>query len=323
MTKYKLTYLLFFVGLLLIGCQPETVTERIEVTRVVTDTSGRTVSANSLSLADSGADFDVGSVDGSTDGTGADLSVQPQEEPVVQERLIIRTGSLDMVVTDVDGVLAEISGFANGSGGWVVQSSVQEYSYKQGEVTVRIPAGQFDTIMSEIKALAVEVNQETSSGQDVTEEYVDLSARLANLEATADRVRTFLEDAETVEEALAVNVELSRLEGDIESIKGRVQYLTQSAAFSTISVTLRSDAASRPIDLPGWQPGSTARNAVEVLVEFLQGVVDFLIVFVISILPALLIIGGPVYLVVRWFIKRRRANGRVEDVGDVGDVPAG
>lgn len=152
--------------------------------------------------------------------------------------------------------------------------------------------------------MAVEVTNLSTSGQDVTEEFVDLSARLENLEATAVRVRSFLDDAATVEEALAVNQELSRLEGEIESFKGRIQYLSQSAAFSTISVNITPDELSQPIEVGGWRPSGIVRDALEALVDALQGLATFAIWLIIYFLPIVLIIGIPLWLVVR-FIRRR------------------
>ncbi len=121
-----------------------------------------------------------------------------------------------------------------------------------------------------ISGLATEVTRLSTSGQDVTEEFVDLDARLGNLEATAARLRTFLDESRNVEEALAVNMELSRVEGEIESLKGRMQYLQQSAAFSSINVDVTPDVLAQPIQVTGWQPTGVAKQAIEALVAALQ-----------------------------------------------------
>ncbi len=140
----------------------------------------------------------------------------------IQERLIIRTGDLSIVVADTEAAIAQITAMVESNGGWVVSSSLYQYSEtaKTGDITVRVPSDGYNSALEAIKGMALEVTHESSSGQDVTDEYVDLSSRLANLEATAARVRSFLDETKNVEEALAVNVELSRLEGDIEVIKG-------------------------------------------------------------------------------------------------------
>jgi hypothetical protein len=235
-------------------------------------------------------------------------STSAQASEVPQERLIIRTGDLSIVVTDTEEAIAQITAMVEANGGWVVSSSLYQYSEtaKTGDITVRVPSAGYTSAMEAVKGMALEVTNESSSGQDVTDEYVDLSSRLANLEATAARVRNFLDESKNVEEALAVNQELSRLEGDIEVIKGRMQYLSQSASFSTISVHLTPDEASQPIEVAGWRPQGVAKDAVEALINALQGIANFLIWFVIFILPVLLIVGVPIWLVIRFFVRRRR-----------------
>lgn len=250
-------------------------------------------------------------------GSAANTSAANQTSDVptaqTQERLIIRTGNLSIVVGDTEETIAQITSMVESNGGWVVSSSLYQYSKtaKTGDITVRVPSDGYNSALEAIKGLALEVTSESSSGQDVTDEYVDLSSRLANLEATAARVRNFLDESRNVEEALAVNQELSRLEGDIEVIKGRMQYLSQSASFSTISVHLTPDEASQPIAIAGWQPQGVAKNAIEALVTALQGIANFLIWFVIFILPVLLIIGVPIWLVIRFFARRRRKAAAV------------
>lgn len=233
----------------------------------------------------------------------------------VQERLIIRTADMSIVVTDTEEAMATIADMANNGGGWVVSSGVFQYdeNAKTGNMTVRIPAQGFQAFIDAIQGMSVEVTRISTSGQDVTEEYVDLSARLANLEATADRVRNFLDEAKDVEDALAVNQELSRLEGEIEVLKGRINYLERSAAYSTVSIDLTPDILSQPIEVGGWQPQGVAKTALESLISALQTLVDIAIWFVIFLLPILIIIAIPI-LILLWLIRRwrRRRKARKE-----------
>ncbi len=231
--------------------------------------------------------------------------------PLPQERLIIRTADLQIIVTDTEESLRLIAKMANDNGGWVVSSNAFQYDENAmtGNITVRIPSEGFDSALEALQAMAVEVQSVNTSGEDVTEEFVDLSSRLNNLEATAERVRGFLEDTENVEEALAVNQELSRLESDIELIKGRMQYLSQSASFSTINVQLTPDILAQPIEIGGWQVAGVIRDALEALIGTLQALTTFAIWFVISILPIALLIFVPLWLVVRFIRNRRKGNG--------------
>lgn len=223
----------------------------------------------------------------------------------VQDRLIIRTGNLGLIVVNTEQVVDEIGRLTEALDGWVVSSNLAlAGEFKTGTVTVRVPAENYETLVSRVKELAVEVEVESSDSQDVTEEFVDLEARLGNLEATADRVRTFLDEARNVEEALAVNQELSRLESEIEVIKGRMKFLRESAAFSTLTIHLTPDELAQPIEIAGWRPGGVAKSAFEGLIAVLQGLVDLLIQGVIFCLPLALLFGIPAFFVIRFAYRR-------------------
>lgn len=276
---------------------------------------------------DEAADFEMAEEEAMEEGEFAEAEIvaedgsfalgnvaQGANAQVTQERLIIRTANMSLLVTDTEEAMATISRMAEENGGWVVNSSVFQFNEtaKTGNITIRVPSSGFNSALEALRSLAVEVEHESTSGQDVTEEFVDLSARLENLEATAERVRSFLDDAETVEEALAVNQELSRLESEIEAMKGRLQFLSQSASFSTITVDLTPDIVAQPIEPTGWRPALVFRNAVDSLVDALQGVAEFGIWVAIYVLPLLLLVGLPLWLIGRFVW--RRWQGRTEAV---------
>lgn len=247
--------------------------------------------------------------------SSADSFANNTQQNVPQTRLIIRTADMGIVVTDTEAAIDTITRMVEENGGWVVQSSIYQYSdaAKRGNMSLRVPSEGFQSALDAITELSVTVNSISTSGQDVTEEYVDVAARLANLEATADRVRAFLDETKNVEEALAVNQELSRLEGDIEAMKGRKQYLEQSAAFSTINIDLTPDALAQPLEVGGWQPQGVVKSAIESLINALQSLVDILIWLIIFVLPIVLIVGIPIWLIIR-AISRRRARRKAEQV---------
>lgn len=245
---------------------------------------------------------------------------EPGAQSLPNERLIIRNAELNLIVADTETAIATITDMVEANGGWVVNSNVYQYNddAKTGSITVRVPSTGFTSALEAMKGLAVEVTNESTSGQDVTDEYVDLSLQLENLEATADRVRSFLDESRNVEEALAVNVELSRLEGEIERIKGRIQFLSQSATYSTITVHLTPDVLSQPIEVAGWQPKGIAREAIEALISALQGTVSFVIWVGIYILPLGLLYGVPLWLVVRFVLRWRRRRQEATAVTETG-----
>jgi hypothetical protein len=237
-----------------------------------------------------------------------------------QERLIIRTGRMNIIVEKTEDTLAAIDSLAGSIGGWVVNSNAYDRGgAKAGSITIRIPAERFDSVIEEVRELAIEVTSESTDSQDVTEEFVDLSARLGNLEATAQRVRSFLDEAKNVEEALAVNEQLLWLEGDIEALKGRIKYLQESAAFSSLTIDITPDELSQPIDVAGWQPKGVAKDAIEALIEGLQTLANVAIWLGIYCLPFGLLLGIPGYFLVRFIYRRLRRRRQAQNTGDDGE----
>ena len=160
-------------------------------------------------------------------------------EELATERMIVRTGNMALVVKDVPVAIDQITGMADGFEGYLVASNVwQENERLVGSITIRVPAERFNDAMKALRELAVDVSSESSSSKDVTEEYVDLSAKLGNLEATEAQLLRIMAKAETVEDILNVQRELSRTRGEIEQTKARMQYLERTSATSLIQVGL-------------------------------------------------------------------------------------
>lgn len=155
------------------------------------------------------------------------------------ERMIVRTGNISLVVVDVLDAMDQITDITDGYEGYVVSSrSWREGDRIIGIIAVRVPAESYTEAMGIFRALAVEVNSETTSSRDVTEEYIDLSAKLGNLEATEEQLLAIMKKAEVVEDILDVQRELTNVRGDIEQTKGRMQYLEQTSETSLIEVNL-------------------------------------------------------------------------------------
>lgn len=226
------------------------------------------------------------------------------------ERMVVRTASLDLIVPDTEKALADIQAMARELGGYVV--SMEAYQYQEGRqatVTFRVPAETLDTALDRLRAMATTVRRESVSGQDVTDQYVDLQSRLRHLEAKEKQLLEFLDRAEDTEAVLAVYEQLSATQAEIEQVKGRMQYLENQAALATVTVSLTPDVMAQPLETGGWNLPATVRSAVEALLNVLEFFVKALIYIVIVVLPALILMALPIvgiFLLVRWLVRRRR-----------------
>jgi hypothetical protein len=230
----------------------------------------------------------------------SDVSVQP-----AQDRIVLKSASLSLVVDAAADMLADITSMAEGMGGWVVTSNSYEATTSSGEevtrasITIRVPAERFNETLDSIKGSAVSVESENVTGQDVTQQYVDLTSRLHNLEAAETQLQAIMETARRTEDVLTVHNELVRVRGEIEVIRGQINYYEESAAFSSITLDLIPSALKTPIQIVGWSPEGTARNALNALLNVLRFIVDAAITIVVLVAPLVLLVGIPGWLLYR------------------------
>jgi DNA-binding protein YbaB len=244
------------------------------------------------------------------------------------ERKIIKNADLTVVVEDPAQSMKDITALAEGIGGYVVSSNLYQSTYgpnsipvPEGNIVIRVPADRLNEALEKIKGDAVEVRSENVSGQDVTDQYVDLQSRLTAKEATEKKLLEILEEAERTEDVLAVYQQLQQVQSDIEVLKGQIKYIDQSAAMSSVSVRLIAEEAVRPIEIGNWRLQGTANDAIQDLIRFTQGFVRFLIRLFLSYLPALILIAIPAYglflggrAVYRRFGKSKAAEERREEI---------
>ena len=241
----------------------------------------------------------------------ADLGMEP-----VEERMIIWTGDISLIVKDAEESMEGVEAIAKDLGGYVVNSSswYQEEQLR-ARLTIRVPAGEFDAAMARLKDLSIKVENRNVSTQDVTEEYTDLDARLRNLEATEAELLELLtevrERTSKAEDVLAVHRELSNIRSQIEQLQGRMQYLENMTAMATINVELIPDVLAKPIVVAGWRPSGTAADALRSLVRTLQSIVDAAIWLIVYVLPTLVVIAIPFLILAliwrRWRRSRKAA----------------
>ncbi|MBI4992829.1 MAG: DUF4349 domain-containing protein [Candidatus Magasanikbacteria bacterium] len=236
-------------------------------------------------------------------------AVSDNAQNLKTDRMIIKTGSLAMVVKDVKSGIAAITQYAEKNGGFVVSSNVNKQGVAPyGEITIRIPSKLFDKGVADLKSMG-QVESEQVNGQDVTEEYVDLTAQLKNLRAAEEQFLVIMRQATQINDILAVQRELTNIRGQVERIQGQMKYLEQSAKLSTISAYLSTDPDVLPaVDQQDkWKPWGQVKSAARSLLSVGKGLANFVIWLIIYI-PLWLVIGLAVWGIVkgiRWARGRR------------------
>ncbi|MRS03180.1 DUF4349 domain-containing protein, partial [bacterium] len=162
---------------------------------------------------------------------------------IATERLVIKNANISIVVADPKNVVNAIAQLANGMGGFVVTSNIyqtfyNDVEYNEGSITIRIPAAQLDTALSQIRAMVEDpkkdISSENISGEDVTSTVVDLESRLKNYQATQAQLLNFMDEAKTTKDALDVLNQLTYIQEQIELLQGQIKYYRESAALSAI-----------------------------------------------------------------------------------------
>ncbi|MCH8101972.1 MAG: DUF4349 domain-containing protein, partial [Chloroflexi bacterium] len=224
------------------GLQRTTVVETVVVERVVTQ--GRVAATPAPALLRAEGGFDTTFTEGASSlSTALDREVAAV---AAQQRIIVRTVSMELQVDDVTLAIEAISSISESLGGWVVSS--ERSAQHRGSISVRVPAERLDEVLTDFRALAAKVESESATSQDFTDEYTDTAARVRALEATVAALLKLFERADKVEDAIRVQTELTNVQADIERLKGRLTLLEQTSAFSLVSVDLRAVPIEMVVD---------------------------------------------------------------------------
>ena len=185
--------------------------------------------------------------DPSSSGSKAGGNELEQEIASATEgRVIIRTGDLSLVVESVPTSIDDITNIATSSGGWVVNSQLTQVF--RGSISIRVPAARFDDVVEQLENLSTDINFVTTTSQDFTEEFTDTTARAETLRDTLERLQVLYERAFSVEDAITIQKEITNVQGDLEVLEARLSFLSQSSAFSLISVFLEAQPITITID---------------------------------------------------------------------------
>ncbi len=230
-----------------------------------------------------------------------DLAVGQSNGSSTGDRMVIRSASLRMVVTDVDEVISQVTSLSREMGGYIVSTESQEQNGDRvGKVSVRVPADKLEDALKRVRGMAVRVARESSTAQDITEEYVDQDARVRALKATEQQYLELMGNARTTDDIVKIQQSLTQTRTQIEQAQGRMQYLQRNSAMGLISMDLYTVGAAKPLDGGGWNAQDVLNDALHALVAVGTAVAG-LGIWVLVFAP----LWVPVGLLTRWWMRRK------------------
>ena len=187
--------------------------------------------------------------DGGTTGffQNSPLTDEALSSLVTQNRVIVRTVDMGIIVPNVPRAKGDIAILAEGLGGWEVDS--ERTQRHEASISVRVPAELLGQFLQRLKDMAVEVDYENSTSQDVTTDFVDNEARLTVLRSTEARLLEFHSRAVNVEETVNLEAELSRVQLEIEVIQGRLRFMAETSVYSLVNVVLTTEPGQMPVEI--------------------------------------------------------------------------
>lgn len=222
--------------------------------------------------------------------------------------LQIEVQNYEQTFNDLDEEITELDGYIVDSN---INEDVEDGS-KNGHITARIPQEDFNSFIKTVEEGSSKVLESSTSGEDVTEEYVDLESRLKSKEVVEDRLLTFMEEADKTEDLLKISNDLAEVQEEIEALKGQINYLDDKSDLATVSIYMQE----KSVALSGTGEGKL--NTWEKTKQQLMKSINFLIsafsgifIFIVGNLPVFILLGlisFIIYLIIRRMTKNRKES---------------
>lgn len=221
---------------------------------------------------------------------------------------IIRTGSLQLEVPDVAAATRAARDAIQALGGYIGASQLSSDGEQTvATITYRVPADRWEDAMDALRRLGNQIGEQTEA-VEVTDQIVDLDARIRNLKASETALVRHASSASRVTDLLEIEARLSDVRGEIERLTAQKANLEDRAAMATLTVTFGVEVLAITQAAERWDPAAEVDRAGASLVEFLQAVTSAGIWFVIVWLPILVVLGIVAALIL--FVVRRVTRGR-------------
>jgi hypothetical protein len=257
---------------------------------------------------DATGDMKVSTTSGTQDNL-KDTEIPTQDQPTQeQQRLIIRNGTMNLEIESYDEADKKINELVKNLDGYTSasSSSMNAAGKKQGSLTIKVPAEKFDELIAKLGEIG-QISSQNITSSDVTEEYIDLGARLKTERELEQRLISLLDTkASTLSDVIEIEGKLATVRQKIESVEGRMKYLRSQAAFSTLTVSIFEPSLLDTSSGGGffYEIGQAFKQGLEGFTDVLKAI----IIAAIALLPLLVFLAIIVFVIVRvikWYSKKK------------------
>lgn len=255
------------------------------------------------------ASNDMAIESGSDESSDKEITEEDSNENPT-DRMIIHQAQLYLNVKNFEQARLNIEKRVSKYGGYVVESNVYRESDDAdgGNMIVRVPEKHFQTFLTDAEGEAADILERIVTGQDVTEQFVDLKSRLKSKRAVEKRLLEFMDNAEKTEDLLKISSDLATIQEEIELIVGKTKYLENQTSFSTIDISMSETRVIVPgLDSKDLDTWDKTKKQLAMSTNFLLAAGSGVIIFIIGNLPVfllLMLLGGGIY----FYVKRKRSK---------------
>ncbi|KTD60291.1 coiled-coil protein [Legionella santicrucis] len=221
--------------------------------------------------------------------------------------MIIRNANISLQVNNISATMQKITQLAESSGGYIVNSNITQDSNNVGNtsanIKIRVPAQGLNDALTALKSLATQVIQESISGEDITQQYVDLQSQLTNLQTAKEQLAKIMANATKTSDVLSVFKQLTEVQGQIDVIQGQIKYFKESVAYSLINIDLSMNPMIETAQQKQWKITEVFINSYHALIDQLRQFTYGLIEFFVYFLP-LILLWICICLIVYWIGKK-------------------
>ena len=218
------------------------------------------------------------------------------------DKKIQRNASLSIEVKNIDKSLIDAKEIITKFDGEIINSDSGGFGFGQpyANIKLRVISENLNVVLIELKKISTNIISENIYTNDVTEEFIDIEARLKVMKSTEDRFNSLLSSTETVEEIIQVEKELMRIRSDIDSLEGRLNYLSKTTNMSEINLNINEQI---PITGESWKLNESFTSALQNLSSFVKSFANLAINFIVFI--PVIIVGIIIIVFVRKLIRKR------------------